>query len=64
MFSALANPARFMAFSRWAAPILGVIAVGLIGAGLWLGLNAPPDGLYFVEAVYPPTPPSAEGCPA
>jgi len=43
MFSALANPARFMAFSRWAAPILGVIAVGLIGAGLWLGLNAPPD---------------------
>src|SRR5579859_3636703 len=43
MFSALANPARFMAFSRWAAPILGVIAAGLIGGGLWLGLNAPPD---------------------
>jgi len=24
MFAALANPHRFMAFSRWAAPILGV----------------------------------------
>jgi heme exporter protein C len=43
MFSTLANPARFMAFSRWAAPILAVAAAGLIGAGLWLGLNAPPD---------------------
>jgi len=43
MFSALANPLRFMAFSRWAAPLLGVLATGLIGSGLWLGLNAPPD---------------------
>jgi heme exporter protein C len=43
MFSALANPARFMAFSRWAAPALGLAAAGLIGAGLWLGLIAPPD---------------------
>src|ERR1700685_1332084 len=43
MISALANPLRFMAFSRWAAPILAVIAVALIGSGLWLGLNAPPD---------------------
>jgi heme exporter protein C len=43
MFSALANPARFMAFSRWAAPILGFLAAGLICAGLWLGLHAPPD---------------------
>ncbi|HEY2177224.1 MAG TPA: heme ABC transporter permease CcmC [Caulobacteraceae bacterium] len=39
----LANPHRFMAFSRWAAPILGLIAAGLIGAGLFLGLNVPPD---------------------
>jgi len=54
--------------------------LSLVGRGKWsaddlsaalaakdrnaLGLNAPPDGLYFVEAVYPPTPPSAEGCPA
>ncbi|HSZ51463.1 MAG TPA: heme ABC transporter permease CcmC [Caulobacteraceae bacterium] len=43
MFAALANPLRFMAFSRWAAPILGAAAVALIGAGLVFGLHAPPD---------------------
>jgi len=39
----LANPERFMAFSRWAAPMFGVIAVVLGAAGLWLGFHAPPD---------------------
>ena len=39
----LANPERFMAFSRWAAPLLGVIAIGLALAGLWLGFSAPED---------------------
>lgn len=43
MFAALANPLRFMAFSRWAAPLLGLGAVILIGLGLALGLAAPPD---------------------
>jgi len=43
MLDALANPLRFMAFSRWAAPGLGLIAAMLIGFGLWLGLTAPPD---------------------
>jgi heme exporter protein C len=43
MIASLANPHRFMAFSRWAAPILGALAAGLIGVGLWLGLTAPPD---------------------
>ncbi|HEY3799321.1 MAG TPA: heme ABC transporter permease CcmC [Caulobacteraceae bacterium] len=43
MFAALANPHRFMAFSRWAAPLCGVIALALIVPGLWLGLTAPPD---------------------
>ena len=43
MFAALANPHRFMAFSRWAAPILGVAAALLIGAGLWFGFHAPED---------------------
>jgi heme exporter protein C len=43
MFAALANPLRFMAFSRWAAPLLAVAAAGLIGLGLSLGLAAPPD---------------------
>jgi heme exporter protein C len=43
MITVLANPHRFMAFSRWAAPILGLIAAGLIGAGLFLGLDVPPD---------------------
>src|SRR5215213_6073541 len=39
----LANPERFMAFSRWAAPLLGAIAVALALAGLWLGFAAPED---------------------
>ena len=39
----LANPERFMAFSRWAAPLLGALAVGLALAGLWLGFSAPDD---------------------
>jgi heme exporter protein C len=43
MIAALANPHRFMAFSRWAAPGLGVVAAGLIGVGLALGVAAPPD---------------------
>ncbi|HQN51608.1 MAG TPA: heme ABC transporter permease CcmC [Phenylobacterium sp.] len=39
----LANPERFMAFSRWAAPLIGAIAVALAVAGLWLGFTAPED---------------------
>jgi heme exporter protein C len=43
MFAALANPQKFMAFSRWAAPLLGAIAAVAGGIGLWLGFTAPPD---------------------
>ncbi len=43
MFASLANPHRFMAFSRWAAPCLGSLAAALIAAGLWMGAVAPPD---------------------
>ena len=39
----LSNPERFMAFSRWAAPLFGAIAVVLGLVGLWLGWSAPPD---------------------
>jgi heme exporter protein C len=39
----LANPERFMAFSRWAAPLLGAIALVLALLGLWLGFAAPDD---------------------
>ena len=39
----LTNPERFMAFSRWAAPVIGAIAVLLAAAGLWLAFSAPPD---------------------
>ena len=39
----LSNPERFMAFSRWAAPMFGVIAAVLGLAGLWLGWTAPVD---------------------
>ena len=43
MLVGLANPHRFMALSRWLAPVLGVIAAALIGAGTWLGLHVPDD---------------------
>src|SRR5580658_4595092 len=43
MFAALANPHRFMAFARWAAPLCGLAALALIAPGLWLGFAAPPD---------------------
>jgi heme exporter protein C len=39
----LANPERFMAFSRWATPMFGVIAAVLAVAGLYLGFTAPED---------------------
>ena len=43
MITVLANPHRFMAVSRWLAPALGLLAAGLIGVGLSLGLKVPPD---------------------
>jgi heme exporter protein C len=43
MFAALANPHRFMAFSRWAAPVLGAVAAALIAWGLVLVWAAPED---------------------
>ncbi len=39
----LSNPERFMAFSRWAAPMFGVIALALGAVGLYLGFIAPED---------------------
>lgn len=39
----LANPDRFMAFSRWAAPLFGAIAVALAAVSLYLGWTAPED---------------------
>src|ERR1700761_3150768 len=43
MIAALTNPNRFMAFSKWAAPLLGMIALVLGALGLWLDFTAPPD---------------------
>ena len=43
MITAFANPQRFMALSRWLAPLLGAVAVALGLAGLWLSFSAPPD---------------------
>lgn len=43
MLAALANPHRFMAFSRWAAPLCALIAVLFGAPGLWLGFAAPED---------------------
>jgi heme exporter protein C len=39
----LSNPERFMAFSRWAAPLLGAIAIILGLIGLWGAFTAPED---------------------
>jgi heme exporter protein C len=39
----LSNPDRFMAFSRWAAPLFGGIAVVLGAIGLYYGFTAPDD---------------------
>lgn len=43
MFAILANPARFMAASRWIAPVLGALAGGLLIVGLYLSFSAPDD---------------------
>ncbi|HET9161511.1 MAG TPA: heme ABC transporter permease CcmC [Caulobacteraceae bacterium] len=43
MFQVLANPQKFMAFSKWAAPIIGAFAVILLAVGLWLGFHVPDD---------------------
>jgi heme exporter protein C len=43
MFQVFANPARFMAMSRWLAPLLGVLAAVLLAVGLWLTFSAPDD---------------------
>ena len=43
MIAAFANPARFMAMSRWLAPLLGAIAAVLLAAGVWLAFLAPDD---------------------
>jgi heme exporter protein C len=43
MFSFFANPARFMAVSRWLAPVLGTLAAALLAVGLWLAFSAPDD---------------------
>jgi heme exporter protein C len=39
----LANPERFLAFSKWAAPLIGLAAVVLAAMGLATGLSAPDD---------------------
>jgi heme exporter protein C len=43
MVSFLTNPRSFMAFSRIAAPVLGVATAGAMLWGLWLGFAAPED---------------------
>lgn len=44
MFSAFANPARFMQLSSWAAPLFGVLAVILFAVGIpWALIYSPPD---------------------
>ncbi|MEO1643225.1 MAG: heme transporter HemC, partial [Pseudomonadota bacterium] len=42
MWSILANPHRFMTFSRLAIPVLAVIGIALFGYSLWQGLFVVP----------------------
>lgn len=42
MWSYLANPHRFMRFSRYAIPVAGFIGAGLFGYSLWQGLFVVP----------------------
>ena len=43
MIQFLANPQRFMDFSRWFAPLLGVAAAACLLVGLYLGFSVPED---------------------
>ena len=44
MLSTFANPARFMGFSAWAAPVCALIAAALLAVGLpWALVFSPPD---------------------
>lgn len=51
MLSTFANPARFMAFSRWLAPLLGILAATLFAIGLPLGLFVSPADYQQGETV-------------
>lgn len=43
MFAFLANPQKFMSFSKVAAPLIGAAAFLLLAAGLWQTFAAPDD---------------------
>jgi heme exporter protein C len=45
-FDFLTNPERFMAFSRWAAPLLGALSAAAAIAGLVLTFMVPEDSLH------------------
>ena len=42
MLSAFANPHRFLALSKWLAPVFYLLGAGLIAWGLWQGLYVVP----------------------
>lgn len=39
----LANPHRFLALARVLIPVFALLAVGLLGFGIWRGFQVPPD---------------------
>lgn len=41
--SELANPNRFMRFSRWMIPLFAALALPLLAYGFYLGFQAPPE---------------------
>ena len=51
LISYLANPVRFLKFSRFATPISGWLAFVLMGAGLVMSLFIPPPAVEHGEAV-------------
>lgn len=44
MIKTFANPTRFLALIRWVMPVMSVLCVALLAAGLWLAFfGSPPD---------------------
>lgn len=51
MIKAFANPTRFLALVRWVMPVMSVLSVALLAAGLWLAFFASPADYQQGETV-------------
>jgi heme exporter protein C len=51
LIKAFANPTRFLALVRWVMPVMSVLSVALLAAGLWLAFFASPADYQQGETV-------------